>query len=400
MPRTHGRRAASPGLCSPAMPRARAWAGRGLWRVGGLAGLAAATGLVLSGAGGPPSDEVAAEGAGEGAGVCRLAMARGADAPEPGRASGAAVVEATIAALHGSLAGLGRSEALQRAGERARERAESGEDLLTVLSSLLEDVGGAVGEDGTSRLWLRAADGRRWSSGGEAAPDNAAARARADAMVDGVSEREGAVVVGRLEDGTLYIRTSASASARGGGSEGVVRAVAAALAGEEPGRAVVIDLRFGAWLSVGDAVALAGLFAEESGVALHARGVEGGEPVAIEVEAGGLGRFEGPVVLLTGAGTDGGAEALVLASMASPRVTRIGEATAGEVAQRRVVRLPNGWRLGVPWARLLAWDQRDFAGTGIPAHVPPGAGGDGGEDPSLRGALDYIERLRRGGLVR
>jgi C-terminal processing protease CtpA/Prc len=72
------------------------------------------------------------------------------------------------------------------------------------------------------------------------------------------------------------------------------------------------------------------------------------------------------VILLTGPGTIGSPELLVLALRDLPNVTVVGEDTAGSVAPLLARALPNGWSVGLSNTRVSDAAGELFDVVGIP----------------------------------
>ncbi|MEZ6232596.1 MAG: S41 family peptidase [Phycisphaerales bacterium] len=283
------------------------------------------------------------------------------------------------------------------------DRVGSDADLFAALVDLLEPLGvhGFV--------FVRTTDGRSWRRG--EAPHAASEGAAIDptdaiaatylssdgAATEGIALDSG-TLVSRLRDGTLYARPS---GATHGGRDTGLGPVLLSLHRGEP---IVLDLRFGdlgarpwsvasllidepvrrPWIERFDPAS--GAFAGDS------------ESEIMPADA----RPTGPVILLTNDATRGAAEALVLASMPSLRVTRIGEATSGRFSRPTVVELPNGWRIGLPSQRLVAGNGDSFDGLGVPPHIVALAAptdAHRGRDAALDAALAYLDRLRQSGLL-
>jgi C-terminal processing protease CtpA/Prc len=118
------------------------------------------------------------------------------------------------------------------------------------------------------------------------------------------------------------------------------------------------------------------------------------------VDAGGVvvspmptGMYGGRVVVLTGPGTIGSAEFLVLALRDLGNVTVIGEPTAGSLSPMMARIMPNGWSVGLSNTRVVDAAGTAWNTTGIPPDevVPISiADLDAGRDPVLERAEEIL----------
>lgn len=304
--------------------------------------------------------------------------------------------------------------------QRAVERVGQGEDLEDVLLGMLERLG--AGDRITLQVpgVVAPVAMRATPSAGETSKRSEEEAVLRRLRGNGFTSRaEGRLLSGMLADGSLYLRfgdaaiaNGASGTASRGAARGAMEAaIEEAIGGLAPGAPIVLDLRSGVADPAVCALVIAERVADEPMVAFQSQELwspgQGFAPaLAREVEPRATGRATGPVVLLTGAHTRGAAELIVLATMASPRVTRIGEPTGGAMAGSVEFRMPNGWRLCIANQRRLSWDGVSYEGVGVPPHIPaampaPSAdeGAGLGEDRGLEAALAYLERLRAAGLV-
>jgi len=291
----------------------------------------------------------------------------------------------------------------------AANRIADGSDLFDVLSSLLASGGPEIG------AWLHASDGRVWAADRRVSPAESRQLTRLAALIDSryaatdaAAHAGGSVVTARLRDGTLYIRPRSPQAASD--SEGslvperdaataVLDALVSSLDDREP---VVIDLRFPAAACLWDPIAFARRITQERILAFRVVDASAGSPAApVHLDPSDSPRVTGPVVLLTGPLTSSGGETLALVTMRMPGVTRVGQPTSGTCAAMLKHPLPNGWTLALPGARLLTWDFAPLDG-GIAPHIvvdaveSPSAESDAG----IEAALEYLDRLRRSGLIR
>jgi C-terminal processing protease CtpA/Prc len=124
------------------------------------------------------------------------------------------------------------------------------------------------------------------------------------------------------------------------------------------------------------ATSIAQHFLDRGGVAEYIRFRSGpghedfGPPFAVTVAPEGARRFAGRVALLTDRRDFSAAESFVLDMRVSPRVTVVGDTTAGASGRPLVRELPNGWTY-----RLSTWvaytpGGEPYEGIGLPPDVP------------------------------
>jgi hypothetical protein len=183
-------------------------------------------------------------------------------------------------------------------------------------------------------------------------------------------------------------------AARGDGEQ---RAMAAALdsvlAGAE---GLVIDLR-GASGGLEEAyllVATRFVTTEQVVAILLARDGEAVVPSGeLSVRPLATGGFGGPVVVLVGPSTSGAGELLALVLAELPRVTLVGEPTAGSPRDPLVRSLPNGWSIGVPNLEVIGPDGSHRVGMPLQPDIDvPSTLDDlrAGLDPGLEAALEVL----------
>ena len=78
--------------------------------------------------------------------------------------------------------------------------------------------------------------------------------------------------------------------------------------------------------------------------------------------------FDGPIFLLTSPQTASAAEIMTLASMSSPRVTRIGSATEGIFSDMLDRVMPNGWTYSLSNEVYQDLNLNNYESKGIPPH--------------------------------
>ena len=105
------------------------------------------------------------------------------------------------------------------------------------------------------------------------------------------------------------------------------------------------------------------------------------------------GVFAGPVVVLIGPSTSGAGELLALVLAELPRVTLVGEPTAGSPRDPLVRSLPNGWSIGVPNLEVIGPDGSHRVGKPLQPDIEaPSILDDlgAGPDPGLEAALEVL----------
>ncbi len=154
--------------------------------------------------------------------------------------------------------------------------------------------------------------------------------------------------------------------------EGLRRALDEAAAAMAHMRALIVDVRlnYGGY----DRLALdfAGRFTTERRPAYRKLTHCKGAVVArqgIDVVPGGPSLAHLPVYLLTSRQTASAGEILVLAMMACPNVTRVGESTLGILSDNLYKRLPNGWEVSLSNEIYEAPDGGRYEAAGVPPQV-------------------------------
>lgn len=206
---------------------------------------------------------------------------------------------------------------------------------------------------------------------------------------------DGPVVTAPLPGGASYL---AITSFTGGEDRErqLTRAVDRTLAGAAGG--LVLDLRVNGGGFQSQALAVASRFVPTERVVAAYEARVGGTDRFVGAGAARVvpmptGTFGGPVVVLTGPGTVGSAELLVLALRDLPSVTVVGEPTAGSLSPVMARSLPNGWTVAVPNIRVLDAAGRSWEITGIPpgeAAPLTAEGLQAGDDPGLQRALELL----------
>jgi len=117
------------------------------------------------------------------------------------------------------------------------------------------------------------------------------------------------------------------------------------------------------------------------------------EPVTVNATKNGAWQFTGPTVVLTGRGTSGAAELLVLLLASQDHVTLVGDTTAGFANPGPRFDLTEGWSLEIPSMMTYDLSMGAVFDRGIPPDIPvPAAPADfeAGIDPVLDAALAML----------
>jgi hypothetical protein len=194
-----------------------------------------------------------------------------------------------------------------------------------------------------------------------------------------------------------YIQLSSFVGEEWGRSE--IDAALAALPGART--ALIIDIRNNRGGAVENATQIAGRFADRSHVYgyLRLRNGPGHDDLTdfIEerVEPGPNAGYPGAVFVLTNRRDFSSAEDFVLAMRVLPRVTVVGDTTAGASGGPLVHELPNGWTYELPeWIEYTP-DHRIFEEIGLAPQVvvkPTARDTAGGVDPVLERALQLARQ--------
>lgn len=150
----------------------------------------------------------------------------------------------------------------------------------------------------------------------------------------------------------------------------------AALAELPNARALIMDVRNNRGGSVDNATKLAGRFADRSRVFGYLRLRDGPAHsdytgyIAEQLDPTPGRRYAGPVFVLSNRRSFSSAEDFILAVRVQPRVTVVGDTTAGASGGPVTRQLPNGWTYDLPqWIAYTA-DRTTYEGVGLPPQVP------------------------------
>jgi len=119
------------------------------------------------------------------------------------------------------------------------------------------------------------------------------------------------------------------------------------------------------------------------------------EPAAIRAIKNGSWQFTEPILLLTGRGTCGAAEQLVLLLSSQEHVTVIGDTTAGFANPGSLFNLTEGWTLNIPGMVTYDTSMEAVFDRGIPPDIlvqATQADFDAGIDPVLDAAMEMLAR--------
>lgn len=276
------------------------------------------------------------------------------------------------------LRGSGWSERLASAIEEVDPSTEPAA-LLAVFRTLLDPL-----DDAQVRIAVDDPDlepGGVWSAGPAPPEVETLAediRSGRVPLLEGAAEvkADGGVVSGTVAGGAAYLAINRLAGFDEDADREeaeLARLLDGALAdaGQRP---LLLDLRVNRGGSEELALLVASRFLpEETRIASREVRVDGTDRYA---DAGDLivrplptGTFPGRLVVLTGPGTAGAAETLVLALRHAPDVLVVGEATAGSLSPLLVRSLPNGWTLGLSHQRVFDAAGELWEARGIPPDV-------------------------------
>ncbi len=216
---------------------------------------------------------------------------------------------------------------------------------------------------------------------------------------------EGAAVTGRLAGGAGYLGISSFAWLGEDPQEAerqLARAVDGLLAGLGDDVGLVIDLRANQGGFRDQALAVASRFVPDERTVVRYEARVGGTQQYVDAGVATVrpmpsGVYGGQVVVLTGPGTVGAAELLVVALLDLPNVTVVGEPTAGSLSPLLARTMPNGWSVGLGNTRTIDAAGRSWEITGIPPDVDaPVTAADlaAGGDPGLDAALEVLAGAR------
>ena len=159
---------------------------------------------------------------------------------------------------------------------------------------------------------------------------------------------------------------------------------------------VIIDVRMNGGGDDGIGMAIANRFADQRrhAFSVQTRAGDGWtETRDYYVEPEGPAQFTGPVVLLTSTFTVSAAEVFALALGVLPRVTLIGETTAGALSTMTYRNLPDGIGFTLPFERTFADDGRCYEGVGITPDIELPFDADAfidGDDKMLEYAVQHL----------
>jgi carboxyl-terminal processing protease len=204
---------------------------------------------------------------------------------------------------------------------------------------------------------------------------------------------DGPVVAAPLPGGASYLAITGFTGDR---ERQLARAVDRTLAGAAGG--LVLDLRVNGGGFQSQALAVASRFVPDERVVAAFEARVGGTDRFVDAGSARVvpmptGTFDGPVVVLTGPGTAGSAELLVLALRDLPSVTVVGEPTAGSLSPVMARSLPNGWTVAVPNIRVLDAGGDSWEIIGIPPDEPAPItveDVEAGDDRGLERALELL----------
>lgn len=239
------------------------------------------------------------------------------------------------------------------------------------LADALENLLAPLGDPQVAFL---PAVGDAWSAGVGPVPDALAEALLAGRLVSGVEVAgNDGIVLAELAPGVRYLaflRLTGFAADRNSSEQVLLAALDRSL---RLGESLVLDLRAASVGAEAEALLVATRFVSERTVVAtrSARTPEGdlvaaGEEVTNPLQTG---PFTGRVIVLTGPGTVGAAELLVLALRDLATVTVVGEGTAGSPGPVLVRTLPNGWLLAVPNIEITTPDGTTWAGRPIAPDV-------------------------------
>lgn len=316
----------------------------------------------------------------------------------------ARVVEVLVATMEEhyaffDLRGAGWAE--RAAAAAAAAPAAAGEDaLFSLVAGLLGPLGDA--QVRVAGLEPGTAASGTWSSGSPGDRVAALAGRLREGRVPGLSDVEvlahGGVVAGWLPGGVGYLavnRLAGFGDTPEAEEAALAEALSSSLARFTDAGGLVLDLRVDRGGRESLAMLVASRFVPgETTVASRSvrvggtdRYVDVGDLIVRPLPAG---PFPAPLAVLTGPGTVGAAEVLVLALREVPGTVIVGSPTAGSLSPLLVRALPNGWTLGLSHQRVLDARGVLWEGSGIPVDVEEAGEATADRDPVLEAALSVL----------
>jgi hypothetical protein len=209
--------------------------------------------------------------------------------------------------------------------------------------------------------------------------------------------KRGALVYGLIDESTGYVDIQHMAGCQFGAPSPLQRAneLDEALSTMKNVRKIIVDLRFNGGGVDECALGFANRFADKKRVVYsketYSKGKFGNhEELSISPE--GTVNNTAKLIVLTSRATASAAEMMVMAMMALPQATIIGEPTEGIHSDIYSAALSNGWRVGLSNQRYMLPNGKVYEKEGLPPHKPVPFKGDvigQGRDLLLEQAIAY-----------
>jgi hypothetical protein len=213
---------------------------------------------------------------------------------------------------------------------------------------------------------------------------------------DGGTHR-GAITFGAIDDATGYIdiHNMVGCVTRFGMPRRTAKELDEALATMRNARKIIIDVRFNGGGYDSCALGFASRFADKKRFVYsketYYKGAYGSRQNLIISPQGNVNN-KAMVIVLTSRATVSAAEIFVMAMIALPQVTTLGEDTGGIHSDIYLKKLSNGWQIGLSNQRYMLPDGKVYEKIGLPPRVPMTFKGDvveQGSDEILERAIAY-----------
>jgi carboxyl-terminal processing protease len=207
--------------------------------------------------------------------------------------------------------------------------------------------------------------------------------------------RSGAIVYGLIDESTGYVNIEHMAGCQPNSPRQNAGELDEALATMTKVRKIIVDVRFNGGGVDACALGFAARFADKRRLAYsketYLKG-KFGQHEDIYLEPQGTVNTTAKLIVLTSRATTSAAEMLVMAMMALPQATILGEPTRGIHSDVYSKALSNGWQVGLSNQKYILPDGKVYEKEGLPPHKAVPFKGDVvelGKDPVLEQAIAY-----------